>query len=101
MSVTKGTGMAADRSATEKILNVLRPYASNWSGTLGRGDLVIPQREIPRLVHEILDAVRDASERRGEASEMDLFQVLNEARRLPSVQDQVERLRSAFLILKK
>ena len=93
--------MAVDRSATEKILNVLRPYASNWSGTLGRGDLVIPQREIPRLVHEILDAVRDVSERRGEASEMDVFQVLNEARRLPSVQDQVERLRSAFLIMKK
>jgi hypothetical protein len=93
--------MAVDRSTTEKILNVLRPYASNWSGTLGRGDLVIPQREIPRLVHEILDAVRDAGERRGEASEMDVFQVLNEARRLPSVQDQVERLRSAFLMMKK
>jgi hypothetical protein len=93
--------MAVDRSTTEKILNVLRPYASNWSGTLGRGDLVIPQREIPRLVHEILDAVRDVSERRGEASEMDVFQALNEARRLPSVQDQVERLRNAFLIMKK
>src|SRR5690242_19452718 len=73
--------MSGDRSATEKILNVLRPYASNWSGTLGRGDLVIPQREIPRLIHEILDAVRDAGERRGEASEMDVFQVLSEARR--------------------
>jgi hypothetical protein len=93
--------MSGDRSATEKILNVLRPYASNWSGTLGRGDLVIPQREIPRLIHEILDAVRDAGERRGEASEMDVFQVLNEARRLPSIQDQVERLRSAFLIAKR
>jgi hypothetical protein len=93
--------MSVDRSATEKILNVLRPYASNWSGTLGRGDLVIPQREIPRLIHEILDALRDLGERRGEASELDVFQVLNEARRLPSVQDQVERLRSAFLILKK
>ncbi len=93
--------MSGDRSATEKILSVLRPYASNWSGTLGRGDLVIPQREIPRLIHEILDAVREVSERRGEASEVDLFQILNEARRLPSVQDQVERLRSAFVILKK
>ncbi len=93
--------MSGDRSATEKILSVLRPYASNWSGTLGRGDLVIPQREIPRLIHEILDALREVGERRGEASEVDLFQILNEARRLPSVQDQVERLRSAFVILKK
>ncbi len=93
--------MSGDRSATEKILNVLRPYASNWSGTLGRGDLVIPQREIPRLIHEILDAVRELGERRGEASELDIFQVLNDARRLPSLQDQVQRLRNTFLILKK
>jgi hypothetical protein len=93
--------MPGDRSATEKILNVLRPYASNWSGTLGRGDLVIPQREIPRLIHDILDAVKELGEWRGAASETDLFRVLNEARRLPSVQDQVERLRGAFLILKK
>jgi hypothetical protein len=93
--------MPADRSSTEKILNVLRPYASNWSGTLGRGDLVIPQREIPRLIHEILDAVREAGERGGEASEVDVFQVLSDARRLPSLQDQVQRLRSSFLIWKK
>ncbi|HXQ23775.1 MAG TPA: hypothetical protein VN812_19000 [Candidatus Acidoferrales bacterium] len=93
--------MSVDRSTTEKILNVLRPYASNWSGTLGRGDLVIPQREIPRLIHEILDAVREIGERRGEASEVEIFQVLNDARRLPSLQDQVERLRSAFLIVKR
>jgi len=33
--------MAGDKSVTEKILHVLRPYASNWSGTLGRGDLVV------------------------------------------------------------
>jgi hypothetical protein len=93
--------MSMDRSATEKILNVLRPYASNWSGTLGRGDLVIPQREIPRLIHEILDAVHEVSDRRGEASELDVFQVLSDCRRLPSVQDQVERLRATFLILKR
>lgn len=93
--------MSADRSATEKILNVLRPFASNWSGTLGRGDLVIPQREIPRLIHEILDAMRETGERRGEASELDVFHVLNDARRLPSLQDQVERLRAAFVVLKR
>jgi hypothetical protein len=93
--------MSGDRSATEKILNVLRPYASNWSGTLGRGDLVIPQREIPRLIHEILDAMREAGERRGEAGDVDVFHVLQEARRLPSLQDQVERLRAAFIIVKR
>ena len=93
--------MSDDRSATERILNVLRPFASNWSGTLGRGDLVIPQREIPRLIHEILDASHDAGEPHGEASEVDIFQLLNEARRLPSLQDQVERLRTAFVILKR
>ncbi|HEX7407923.1 MAG TPA: hypothetical protein VF515_09775 [Candidatus Binatia bacterium] len=93
--------MAGDRSATEKILNVLRPYASNWSGTLGRGDLVIPQREIPRLIHEILDVLGEARERGGEASELEVFQLLNDSRRLPSVQEQAQRLRTAFLILKK
>jgi len=92
--------MSLDRSATERILNVLRPYASNWSGTLGRGDLVIPQREIPHLIHEILDAVH-GPDRQGETSEMEVFQVLSECRRLPSLQDQVDRLRSAFLILKR
>ena len=93
--------MSDDRSATEKILNVLRPFASNWSGTLGRGDLVIPQREIPRLIHEILDAVHETGERNGEASELEIFQLLNDARRLPSLQDQVERLRAAFVVLKR
>jgi hypothetical protein len=93
--------MADTRSATERILHVLRPYASNWNGTLGRGDLVIPQREIPRLIHEILDSVHELGERRGEASEMDVFQLLNEARRLPSLQDQVQRLRGAFLMIKR
>jgi hypothetical protein len=93
--------MPGDRSATERILNVLRPYASNWSGTLGRGDLVIPQREIPHLIHEILDAVRESTERRGEASDFDVFQVLNDARRLSSVQERAERLRAAFVILKR
>lgn len=93
--------MAGDRSATEKILNVLRPYASNWSGTLGRGDLVIPHREIARLIHEILDVLGEVRERGGEASELEVFQLLNDSRRLPSVQEQAQRLRTAFLILKR
>ncbi len=90
-----------EREATEKILNVLRPYAANWSGSLGRGDLVIPQREIPRLVHDILDAVHEAVKMDREATEAELFHALADARRLPSLQDQVEKLRSSFRILKR
>ena len=91
--------MAADKSVTEKILHVLRPYASNWSGTLGRGDLVIPQREIPRVIHEILDTLHDDAASRKEAGDRELFDVLMAARRSASVQDQAELLRRHFLIL--
>jgi hypothetical protein len=90
--------MSAEKSVTEKILHVLRPYASNWSGTLGRGDLVIPQREIPRVIHEILDAVHELTDVRREAPESEVFQVLMESRRLASVQDQLSVLRKRFLI---
>src|SRR5262245_45994032 len=93
------TRMRSDLSITERILNVLRPYASNWSGTLGRGDLVIPQREIPRVIHEILDAVHDDAASRKEAGDRELFDVLMTARRSASVQDQAELLRRHFLIL--
>jgi hypothetical protein len=91
--------VAADKSVTEKILHVLRPYASNWSGTLGRGDLVIPQREIPRVIHEILNAVHELTEVRKEAPEGEVFQVLMESRRLSSVQDQLRALQKRFLIV--
>jgi len=90
-----------EREAREKILNVLRPYAANWSGSLGRGDLVIPQREIARLVRDILEAVHDAIDLGREATEAELFHALADARRLPSMQDQVEKLRSSFRILKR
>lgn len=93
--------MPDERGATERVLGVLRPYASNFSGTLGRGDLVIPQREIPRLVHQILDAVDEMDSERSEASELEIFQVLSDAQRLPSLQDQAARLRQAFVIIKR
>jgi hypothetical protein len=84
----------------EKILGVLRPYAANWTGTLGRGDLVVPQREIPRLINDLLEAV-ETSQCQVEASEVELFQTLSEAQRCPSLQDQVEKLRRSFRILKR
>lgn len=90
-----------ERQATEKILAVLRPYAANWSGSLGRGDLVIPQRDIPRLIRDVIEAVHEVLEPEGEASETELFHVFSEIRRLPSLQDQVEKLSSTFRILKR
>lgn len=90
-----------ERQATEKILAVLRPYAANWSGSLGRGDLVIPQRDIPRLIRDVIEAVHEVLEPQGEASDTELFHVLSELRRLPSLQDQVEKLSSTFRVLKR
>ncbi len=91
--------MSSDKAITERILNVLRPYTSNWSGTLSRGDLVIPQSEIPRLIREIVDAVREIVERHGEAGDLDVFQTLMTNRTSPSIQDQVVELKRRFLIL--
>jgi hypothetical protein len=93
--------MPDEQSATERVLAVLKPYASNFSGTLGRGDLVIPQREIPRLIHQILEAVNEIESQRGEASELEVFQALSDAQRLPSLQDQAKRLQRSFIIHKR
>jgi len=84
--------MAADKSVTERTFGVLRPYAVHLGGTLKRGDLVILQREIAGMIHEIIDITHDTSGRPQEANELALFQVLRETRRLPSVQDQIDRL---------
>ncbi len=100
LAILRGVvGSRSDRSITERILNVLRPYASNWNGTLGRGDLVIPQREIPRVIHELLDALHDDVAARKEAGDRELFDVLKAGRRSESIQDQANLLRRHFLIL--
>jgi hypothetical protein len=90
-----------DRVEMEKILGVLRPYAANWSGSLGRGDLVIPQREIPHLIQAILAAVDDAGREGREATDTELFHVLKDLQKTPSVQDQVAGLRKSFHVLKR
>lgn len=90
-----------ERPEAERILEVLRPYAANWSGSLGRGDLVVPQREIPRLIHNLLDAVGQCADAEGEVSDTELFRALTEAQRARSVQDQVHKLRQSFRILKR
>ncbi len=90
-----------ERPETEKILDVLRPYAANWSGSLGRGDLVVPQREIPRLINDLIDAIAAAHATEPEVSDLELFHALVDAQKTRSVQDQVARLRRSFRILKR
>ena len=87
--------------ATERILNALRPYASNWSGTLGRGDLVIPQAEVPRLVQEILRSVDEILAAGGEASDWEVFEAIRDGQRLAALQDRVSELRRRFRIVKR
>ena len=82
-------------------MDVLRPYAANWSGSLGRGDLVVLQREIPRLISDLLRAVRAAADDVREVGETELFHALREAQRLPSVQDQAAQLQRSFRIVKR
>ncbi len=93
--------MLDDCALRDKILELLRPYASNWSGSLRRGDLVIPQIEVSRLVEEITAAVQEVLDARSEASERELFHVLADARRLASVQDQAKQLRERFVVLER
>ncbi|MGD9762576.1 MAG: hypothetical protein AB7V27_02515 [Candidatus Binatia bacterium] len=90
-----------DRPNTERILDVLRPYAANWSGSLGRGDLVVPQRDIPRLINDLLAATAHGADVEAEVSDTELFHALVDAQRLSSVQDQVARLRRRFRVLKR
>jgi len=85
-------------SITDRIREILRPYAAKWSGVRSRGDIVIPEREIAEVVDQIVEAIRSTVERQ-EASDTDLFDVLMETRRAGSVQNQMESLRRRFTIL--
>jgi hypothetical protein len=82
----------------EKLRKVLEPFAANFSGSLGHGDLVIPEAEVDNLVGEILEAARRASEDEDGVSAHELYAFLAETRRLRSVQEQADRLRSRFRI---
>ena len=93
--------MEQGSAITEHIRRILRPYSANWSGMLGRGDLLIPQRDISRVVEAILDAVRADISRQREASDAELFEALMETRRADSVQDQMNLLLRRFRILCK
>ena len=91
--------MTHEGTIVERIRQVLRPYAANWSGILGRGDVLIPQRELPKVIDEILDIASGDGARQREATDAELFEALMESRRAGSVQDQMELLRTRFQIL--
>ena len=94
--------MAVDESTFgARIRELLQPFAASFSGSLGRGDLVIPRGEIERVVREILAAARDAASENAEISELELFGFLSETRRLGSVQDQAARLRARYVVRKR
>ena len=90
--------MNAGREVRERLLEILRPYGSPWSGVLARGDLVIPQRDIPKLVRELLEVLQNAPAT-AEADDRDVFEALMETRRAQSVQSGVSLLRKRFRIL--
>lgn len=83
-----------------KILELLRPFAANWSGTLKRGDVVVPQGELAKLVDEIVAVAREIGGG-SEAGDLEVFQVLRKASRSASLQDQVATLRREFRISKR
>ena len=91
--------MSNEHLIRERILAILQPFASNWSGSLGRGDLVIPHAELSGVVRAIVAALDELAAGDGEVSEAELFQVLAETRRLASVQDQVARVRERFRVV--
>ncbi len=86
---------------SDKILDLLRPYAANWSGTLKRGDLVIPKDELAKLVEQLVCVAREIGGERSEASDTEIFHALRTASRSASLQDQVALLRREFSIARK
>jgi hypothetical protein len=96
----KVRGMGDERGVSVRIREVLIPYASNWTGTLGRGDLVVPQRAIPQLIEDILDVLGEEVAP-AEASEREVFEVLMAASRHASVQEQAAVLRQKFRLVRR
>jgi hypothetical protein len=87
---------SADKAITERILTVLRPYASGR--TLRRGDLVIPQAEVPRTFARSPASYGDRRAARRSGGSRRLSRADDESR-LPSIQDPVADLKRRFLIL--
>ncbi len=84
-----------------KILDLLRPFAANWSGTLKRGDVVIPKDDLPNLVEQIVTVAKEIGGGGNEVTDADVFHVLREASRSASLQNQVATLRREFRIVRR
>ena len=91
--------MSQSHELKQKILELLSPFSSDWSGTLSKGDLVIPQQQLSTLVSRIAELLQSSGP--GETSEREVFEALRELRDLPSLQDQASQLLSKFLISKR
>jgi hypothetical protein len=89
------------KDGSDKILDLLRPFAANWSGTLKRGDVVIPKDELPKLVDQLTCVAREIGGNRSEASDTEVFHALRDASRFTSLQDQVALLRRQFYIARR
>ncbi len=83
-----------------RILDVLRPFAADWSGTLQRGDVVVSKDDLPKLVDQLATVAREIGAG-SEASDTDVFHVLRQASRSSSLQDQVGILRREFRITRR
>ena len=86
---------------SDRILDLLRPYAANWSGTLKRGDVVIPKDELSTLVEQLVAVAREIGGGRSEANDTEVFHALQQASRSTSLQDQVAILRRQFHISRR
>ena len=90
--------MADSVELAERVLDVLRPFASNWSGSLRRGDLVIPQGDVSRIASQIVEVIADVLGPGSEVDDHTLFLALRELERLPALQDRAAALKRRFRV---
>ena len=90
--------MADSLELAERVLDVLRPFASNWNGSLRRGDLVIPQGDVSRIASQIVDVIADVLGPGNEVDDHALFLALRDLERLPALQDRAAALKRRFRV---
>ena len=83
---------------TDRLREILRPYGSRFTGAIARGDLVVPQRDVPKLLHDVAEAALSLADG-GEAGDRDVFDALVDAEHHhSSIQDRVGYLKRRFRI---
>jgi len=91
-------GEVKPEAVTDRLREILRPYGSRFTGAIARGDLVVPQREVPKLLRDVAEAALAAADG-GEASDREVFEALVEAaQHHGSTQDRVTFLKRRFRI---